>query len=153
LENAGHAAGLLSPAADPPAPAPPASTPTTASTYNHHLCFFDQFVCFGASRSGDACWSRFSAFWRHDRTDRCKANDSNGGARQYISEHIAATDIHVSAPFFKTSVVFQSPNGNYRRDFACYTVPISAHCSRVDKTWRSIGRREESPSATTSAIG
>jgi hypothetical protein len=100
-ENGGRVAGLLSPAADPPAPAPPASTPTTARTYNHHLCFFDQFVCFGASRSGDARWSRFSAFWRHDPTDRGKANHSNGGARQYIGEHLAATHIHVSAPFFR----------------------------------------------------
>jgi hypothetical protein len=98
VENAGRVAGLLSPAADPPAPAPPASTPTTARTY--HLYFFDQYVCFGASRSGDACWCRFSTFWHYDPTDRGKANPSNGGARQYISEHLAATHIHVSAPYF-----------------------------------------------------
>jgi hypothetical protein len=113
LENAGRVAGLPSPAADPPAPAPPASTPTTRA-YNH-LCFFDQFICFGASRSGDSHWSCLSAFWRHDQTDRGKTNPSNGSARQYIGEHLAATHIHVSVPFFR--------------------------------------RREECPSAMTSAIG
>jgi hypothetical protein len=117
VENAGRVAGLLSPAADPAAPAPPASTPTTARTYNHRLCFFDQFVCFGASRSRDARWSRFSAFWRHEPTDRGKANRSNGGARQYISEHLAATHIHVSSPFFEASVVFQSPKRKLRNGF------------------------------------
>jgi hypothetical protein len=112
VKNAGRVTGLLSPAADPPAPAPPASTPTTASTYNRHLCFFDQFVCFSASRSGDACWSRFGAFWRHDPTDCGKANGSNGGARQYISEHLAATRIHVRAPFFKALVDPRAVSGN-----------------------------------------
>jgi hypothetical protein len=102
VENAGRVADLLSPAADPPAPAPPASAPTTARTYNHHLYFFDQFVCFGASRSGDACRCRFSKFRRRDPTDRSKANPSNGGARQYISKHLAATHIHASAPYFQS---------------------------------------------------
>src|ERR1700733_5334790 len=99
LENAGRVAGLLSPAADPPTPAPPASTPT-ARTYNH-LCFFDQFICFGASRSGDSHWRCPSVFRPTNNTNRKKPTPSNGAARQYIGEHLAATHIHVSVPFFR----------------------------------------------------
>jgi hypothetical protein len=92
-----------------------ATTATTARIYNHDPYLLYQFVQFSARRFGDGCWGRFEGFWDHNPADRRHANRSNSGARQHISEHRAATHVHVSAPFLKTPAKVQNHNAETAR--------------------------------------